>query len=889
MAALISNQRVRTAGVINVTTTVPGIADDGLCSLQEAIYAANIDAAYNGCPAGSGDDVIELQAGATYRMSAPIDDPYNPLGPTATPIVLTTITIEAHGAQLVRSNPNGTTTGLPNFRAFAVSHVLQTACAAIPIDLQLAACGVDQSNSLGIGPSVGQLTLRNAHIKGFTAKGGNGGPGGGGGLGAGGAIYVAYARLAVENSTFQENSVTGGNGGANGSGGGFGGGGGLGGNGGVGNNNGGGGGGGGSRGDGGNGFGAGGVGTGEGGGGGGGTVQSGRNGVSGFDPAPPRAVRCGGRGGSVVLEVGLDPLTQNGESGTCPGGGGGGGRNSIYLVELLPGDGGSGNYGGGGGGGAVRELPPANGGHGGFGGGGGAAEGLTEFVAGAFGGDGGFGGGGGAGTGTLQSISGPGSGGSFAGDADDFNGGGGGGLGGAIFGDFAAITIRNSTFYGNAATRGHFGGGGANDGRDAGGAIFAVDGSLTVLNSTIASNTTAKKGGGIVVYKSSRGFSAALTMSNSIVAGNSALDGAGECFVLNAVTVAGTNNLVTNNRVSEVAESGDSDPFKSPHPCPGAPVSSPDPGLGPLTITTPGNTPTMAISGPPALDGSDDATCETYDQRGVFRAFFAPCDIGAFELATQADVSVTKAATSPLVAGGDVTYNITARNAGPIDAAAVQLNDPVPAGATFKSLTSPSGWTCTKPAVGATGSISCSKSSLAVNAADAFTLVVQLPSSIADGTQLCNAANISTTTADPQTANNSATACGTVTTRADLRVTQTSSTTGKPGKGTATFMLTVRNDGPSDSQNVALLASSSLFIGPPPATVTASPNAKCTVAESSVSCQWVGLAAGASDTVRIDVPWKSAVGSVCSTATLSAGTADPNAINNSSSACIGKK
>jgi hypothetical protein len=173
---------------------------------------------------------------------------------------------------------------------------------------------------------------------------------------------------------------------------------------------------------------------------------------------------------------------------------------------------------------------------------------------------------------------GPGSGGSFAGDADDFNGGGGGGLGGAIFGDFAAITVRNSTFYGNSAIRGHFGGGSANDGRDAGGAIFAVDGSVTVLNSTIASNTTAKKGGGIVVYRSSRsGLSAALTMSNSIIAGNSAIEGSGECFVLNSVAVAGTNNLITNNRVSEVPESGDSDSFKSPHPCPGAPVSSADP------------------------------------------------------------------------------------------------------------------------------------------------------------------------------------------------------------------------------------------------------------------------------------------------------------------------
>jgi len=892
MATLISNHRVRTQGTIQVNTLTAGIADDGLCSLQEAIYAANVDAAYNGCVAGSGDDVIELEAGATYRMSSPVDDAFNPLGPTATPIVLTNITIEAHGAQLVRSNPNGTTTGLPNFRAFAVSHLAapSSACSLVPIDLQLAACGVDQSNSLGIGASVGQLTIRNAHIKGFAAKGGNGGPGGGGGLGAGGAIYVAYGKLVVENSTFQENSATGGNGGANGSGGGFGGGGGLSGNGGVGHNNGGGGGGGGSRGNGGNGREELGVGTGAGGGGGGGTVQSGHDGVDAFDSAPARAVRCGGRGGSVKAEVGLDPLPQDGEDGVCPGGGGGGGRNSIFVVELFPGDGGAGNYGGGGGGGAVRELPPANGGHGGFGGGGGATEGIAEFIAGGDGGDGGFGGGGGAGTGNVA-TGGPGSGGSFAGDADDFNGGGGGGLGGAIFSDAGAITVRNSTFYGNAALRGHFGGGNANDGRDAGGAIFAVDGSVTVLNSTIASNATAKKGGGIVIYRSSRsGFAAALTLSNSIIAGNSALDGSGECFVLNSVTVQGTNNLITNNRVSEVPESGDSDPFKNPHPCPGAPVSSADPALGPLQVTPPGNTPTMAIANSsPAFNAGDNATCETYDQRGVFRPLFPACDIGAFELATQADVSVTKTATSPIVAGGDVTYNITARNAGPVDAAAVQLNDSLPSNATFKSLTVPSGWTCSMPAVGNTGTINCSKPSLTVNAADAFTLVVHLPPSLGDGTQICNTADISTTTSDPQVANNSATACGTVTTRADLRITQSSSTTGRAGKGTATFTLTVRNDGPSDSQNVALLATSSLFIGPPPATVTASPNATCTVAESTVNCRWTSLTAGTSDVVRIDVPWKSAVGSVCDTATLSAGTIDPNAINNTSSACIGKR
>ncbi len=56
----------------------------------------------------------------------------------------------------------------------------------------------------------GDLTIRNMYIKGFTAKGGDGGSGGGGGLGAGGAIYVEGGRLTVENSTFDFNRAIGG-------------------------------------------------------------------------------------------------------------------------------------------------------------------------------------------------------------------------------------------------------------------------------------------------------------------------------------------------------------------------------------------------------------------------------------------------------------------------------------------------------------------------------------------------------------------------------------------------------------------------------------------------------------------------------------------------------
>ncbi|MCP4542720.1 MAG: CSLREA domain-containing protein [Chloroflexi bacterium] len=47
-------------GVITVTITTDNDNDDDECSLREAIIAANGDVAYHGCPAGSGDDIINM-------------------------------------------------------------------------------------------------------------------------------------------------------------------------------------------------------------------------------------------------------------------------------------------------------------------------------------------------------------------------------------------------------------------------------------------------------------------------------------------------------------------------------------------------------------------------------------------------------------------------------------------------------------------------------------------------------------------------------------------------------------------------------------------------------------------------------------------------------------
>lgn len=64
---------VHAAGTITVNTVIDQIADDGQCSLREAVIAANTDTATGGCPAGSGADTIvfdpSLPSPATFTLT----------------------------------------------------------------------------------------------------------------------------------------------------------------------------------------------------------------------------------------------------------------------------------------------------------------------------------------------------------------------------------------------------------------------------------------------------------------------------------------------------------------------------------------------------------------------------------------------------------------------------------------------------------------------------------------------------------------------------------------------------------------------------------------------------------------------------------------------------
>lgn len=116
----------------------------------------------------------------------------------------------------------------------------------------------------------------------------------------------------------------------------------------------------------------------------------------------------------------------------------------------------------------------------------------------------------------------------------------------------------------------------------------------------------------------------------------------------------------------------------------------------------------------------------------------------------------------PAVANGNITYVITVRNDGPQAATSSVLSDVTPANTTFVSLAAAAGWTCTAPAFGSTGTVSCSNPSVAASAVATFTLVVKVNAGVVSGTVIMNTATVVSATTDPVTTNNAATTTTTI-------------------------------------------------------------------------------------------------------------------------------
>jgi hypothetical protein len=121
-----------------------------------------------------------------------------------------------------------------------------------------------------------------------------------------------------------------------------------------------------------------------------------------------------------------------------------------------------------------------------------------------------------------------------------------------------------------------------------------------------------------------------------------------------------------------------------------------DPKLGPLSANG-GIGETMApLRGSPAVNGAASACPATdggsgpSDERLVPRPRGAACDVGAFEVATDAAVSIS-ATPDPVVVGGSLTLTATVSDRGSDAASGAIVNLPVPVGTTL--VAAPSGCT----------------------------------------------------------------------------------------------------------------------------------------------------------------------------------------------------
>jgi uncharacterized repeat protein (TIGR01451 family) len=238
-----------------------------------------------------------------------------------------------------------------------------------------------------------------------------------------------------------------------------------------------------------------------------------------------------------------------------------------------------------------------------------------------------------------------------------------------------------------------------------------------------------------------------------------------------------------------------------------------------------------------------------------------------------ADLSLTMTdAPDPILAGSNLTYHITVSNAGPDPGSGVTVTDALPAGATFVSASASQG-PCSS-----TTTVTCFLGSIASGAGATVDIVVKA----AQEGILANTATVSGNVADPNGANNSATATTTVNPAADLSLTVTDSPDPAHVGQSLTYSITITNAGPQTATGVTVRDPL------PKATGFGSASASqgtCTRSKTTVICSLGNLGPGQSATVTIVVkPTQKGVITNTATVTMSSPPPDPNAANNSETA-----
>ena len=211
-----------------------------------------------------------------------------------------------------------------------------------------------------------------------------------------------------------------------------------------------------------------------------------------------------------------------------------------------------------------------------------------------------------------------------------------------------------------------------------------------------------------------------------------------------------------------------------------------------------------------------------------------------------ADLSGTKTdVPDPVIAGNNLTYTITANNAGPSAAFNLSITDPLPLGTVFVAAVASPGATLVTPAVNANGVVVATWDAaggtpggltgpgvvrtltITVRVCPDFQQILNLTDAQMCVPNLTNTAAIASQTPDPNPGNNTASSITTVQAQSDLSISKSDtpdpaiySTSGTPSN--VTYTLTFANAGPSNASGVTItdiLPKGFTVVGTPTSTV----------------------------------------------------------------------
>lgn len=473
--------------------------------------------------------------------------------------------------------------------------------------------------------------------------------------------------------------------------------------------------------------------------------------------------------------------------------------------------------------------------------------------------------------------------------ANDQNTGGGGGGNGGIggYGGYAwsSTAINGGTgggAYASSSSTLLMGGGG--------GAGTTNNGTADPNTNTTGINSSGSAGGGIVIIHAGSAVGSGTITSNGQSTLNVLNDGGGGggaggtvLFLANSGTLSGlTISANGGNGGDTWATQAPTIPFPGNRHGPGG-------GGGGGAVVLSGTAASVSVTG--GLNGTTTTASDAYGAVPGLAGTTGTAAIISETPGTQpgaecasADLSVTNLATpNPVAPSGNITYTQVVTNGGPIDAANATFSEAIPANTTFQSISAPAGWTCTTPAVNATGNILCTNPLVANAAIGTFSVVVTVNAATTFGTQIVDVASVTSGTTDPTLSNNTATAVTIVGTASSayLTITKTAGAPSAAAGANITYTLVAHNNGPAAAVPAMVLdtvPTNTTFVS-----MTAPGGWACSLpavgGTGNASCSLASLANGATATfiVVVKVTAGTANGTlIVNTASVSSATPNPN-------------